>query len=613
MMSNEVLCRIAEEKLAKVWPDWHVVERLGGGSFGDVFHICKESFGVRVDSALKIIRAADSHDYDCYIQSSDSDMPVELVNEIRIMEALRGAPNIVSVEDFSFVREESTSSLFVRMELLDSFDTLIRQKEKESAEFSIGEILKIGQDICKALMYCEKRSILHRDIKPANLFVDSFGDFKVGDFGVSRRMETIHPQSDMTSIGTVSYMAPEVFAGKQYDASVDIYALGLILYQLLNHYRPPFAPQWPLPCGSSEIIQANYRRLHGEDVPSIAGTRMRNGFVVDAELDRLIRKACRVSARDRYRFAEEFYHALTDYSSRVLKGYKPSSFGNTASIDKMTKIRTFQELMFFVERNSILSRETNRMVQGTKLYPEGFKSVPIDRGAFRTILIRQCLTLEAARVFAEKNFHTAVLNFANPVEPGGGVLRGASGQEQHLCQWTNLYKSLISETGQKYYAANRRHLEGKYLGSRFIGSDALLYSPGVLVLKENRRAGATGTGDRLEEAFLSKPYYVDIITCPAPFFAGRQYLPSNDVLFQVFTKRIAGIFESAMEHRVEALILGAYGCGAFHNPPDVVAQAFRWVLTQKRYSRAFKVVVFALPGDLTSENGLAFRRVFEKQ
>ena len=68
-----------------------------------------------------------------------------------------------------------------------------------------------------------------------------------------------------------------------------------------------------------------------------------------------------------------------------------------------------------------------------------------------------------------------------------------------------------------------------------------------------------------------------------------------------------------MENRVEALILGAYGCGAFHNPPDVVAQAFRWVLTQKRYSCAFKVVVFALAGAPMNENELAFRRVFENR
>lgn len=608
MTSIDIKCRIAEEELAKVWPEWHVVKHLGGGAFGDVFHICKESYGVRADSALKIIQAANSFVHN---QGTSDDVPVELVNEIRIMEALRGAPNIVAIEDFTFTREEKISSLFVRMELLSSFEKLIQQKERDADDFPILEILKIGLDICKALNYCEKKNILHRDIKPANLFVDSFGDYKVGDFGASRRMETIHPAAAMTSIGTISYMAPEVFAGKQYDASVDTYALGLVLYQLLNHYRPPFAPPLPLACDISSIIQANYRRLNGEEIPSIAGTRMRDGFVVDTSLDELIRKACKGNARDRYRSAEDFHRALSGYASHLSSGYKPFP-GHTVSDTRTGKVKAFQELMKFSEQSPVVSRETYRMIQGTKLYTRGFKAVPVDRGRLRAILVRQSLTLEAARDFAEGGMHTAVLNFANPVEPGGGVLRGARGQEQHLCQWTNLYKSLISETGQKFYAINRQLLEGKYLGNQFIGVDALIYSPDVLVMKENRRIESPETGLRIEETYLPKPYHVDVITCPAPFFAGRQYLPSDNTLFQIFTNRIAGIFEAAMDHRVEVLILGAYGCGAFHNPPDVVAKAFHWVITQKRYCRAFKVIVFALAGDPMSENSLAFRKIFEK-
>lgn len=121
--SDEMKCQIAEEELKKVWPEWHVVEWLGGGSFGDVYHIYKESFGVRADSALKIIQVNDS--FADNQRDSCGSIPNELVNEIRIMEILRGAPNIVSVEDFSFIRGEKACSLFVRMELLSSFQTLM--------------------------------------------------------------------------------------------------------------------------------------------------------------------------------------------------------------------------------------------------------------------------------------------------------------------------------------------------------------------------------------------------------------------------------------------------------------------------------------------------------
>ena len=159
------------------------------------------------------------------------------------MEALRGAPNIVAIEDFSFKRDGSTCSLFVRMELLTSLQKVLPGRNGQSTLSSIQEIIKLGRDVCRALVYCEKIDIIHRDIKPANLFVDRFGDYKVGDFGASRRMDTVHIAETMTGVGTISYMAPEIFRGRSYNNTVDIYSLGLVLYQLLNNGRMPFLPE----------------------------------------------------------------------------------------------------------------------------------------------------------------------------------------------------------------------------------------------------------------------------------------------------------------------------------------------------------------------------------
>lgn len=73
---------------------------------------------------------------------------------------------------------------------------------------------KLGKDICIALEECEKRKILHRDIKPENIFIDSDGNFKIGDFGVARQLENI--STTMSQKGTYNYMAPEVVSKKKW-------------------------------------------------------------------------------------------------------------------------------------------------------------------------------------------------------------------------------------------------------------------------------------------------------------------------------------------------------------------------------------------------------------
>jgi hypothetical protein len=163
-------------------------------------------------------------------------------------------------------------------------------------------------DICRALIYCEDNHIIHRDIKPENLFIDRFGNYKIGDFGVSRSMATVHMADSMTSVGTISYMAPEIFQGRSYNNTADIYSLGLILYQLLNNGRMPFLPTEGF-YSIQDIDSANYRRLHGTPVPSLTGKTVR-GAMVDRRLDAVVRKACAMDAADRYQTAKEFNDAL---------------------------------------------------------------------------------------------------------------------------------------------------------------------------------------------------------------------------------------------------------------------------------------------------------------
>ena len=316
MNNYDIKCKVIEEELRDVWPEWHVAGRLGSGAFGDVFQIYRDNFGIRVDSALKVIQMSSTDSTVILPMNKDDqerakdDIPDPLRSEIQIMEALRGAPNIVTIEDFYFRREGLTCSLFVRMELLTSLQEILQGPPGQHSLSSIPEIIKLGRDICKALIYCENKEIIHRDIKPENLFVDEFGEYKVGDFGASKRMDTVHVARTMTGIGTLSYMAPEVFRGQSYNNTVDIYALGLVLYRLLNNGRMPF-----LPADGSytmrDIDSANYKRLHGTPLPALTGKTV-GGEPVSDWLDTAVQKACAVDPADRYQTAKEFYNALNN-------------------------------------------------------------------------------------------------------------------------------------------------------------------------------------------------------------------------------------------------------------------------------------------------------------
>ena len=335
MGTDEIKCRIMEEELKEFWPEWHVVKRLGGGSYGDVFQIYKDNYGIRVNAALKVIQINNylaeatvplSNDERIQGESvqnvrqkndtpneqySENGIPEVFMNEIRIMEALRGAPNIVLIDDFSFRKGSDASSLYVRMELLTSFEDVMAGHQRNGTQFSIAEVLKIGKDICTALSFCEQREIIHRDIKPANLFVDAYGNYKVGDFGVSKRMETVHAAHTMAGIGTISYMAPEIFAGHSYNNTVDIYALGMVLYQLLNNGRIPFLPAYGT-YTAQDFDNANYKRLRGEEVPSLTGLHA-GSEIIDEQLSDIVCKACKANSHVRYRTAKELFDALTDY------------------------------------------------------------------------------------------------------------------------------------------------------------------------------------------------------------------------------------------------------------------------------------------------------------
>ena len=308
------------ENIRLPWPEWEIVKYLGGGAYGVVYEIERNISGIQEKAALKIVsRPKDNSEIESYydngydeasiISSYESEIR-NYIKEYKLMKELQGQSNIVSCDDFKVVPHENGigGDIFIRMELLTSLAQVLRKKEKLSEQ----EIIKLGKDISHALILCESKNIIHRDIKPANIMVSQFGDYKLGDFGVSKIMDHT---TYATKMGTQEYQAPEVVHMEKYGHTADIYSLGITLYWLLNNRRMPFID------ANGKITaelkdEAMDRRYRGEKLPA-----PKNG---SDELKRIVLKACAYRPENRYASAQEMYDAL----DKIGIGYSTISSSN---------------------------------------------------------------------------------------------------------------------------------------------------------------------------------------------------------------------------------------------------------------------------------------------
>ena len=200
--------------------EWTKVERIGRGSFGTVWKIKREKHGYTQYAAMKEIRIErtgyiyDDNLFDSPEEYNDA-LVKKILAEVETMNKVKGHTNIVNYEDHDAERMADGSWVIrIRMELLTPLKQYIRERV-----LTVDEVLKIGTDLCNALVVCEKHGILHRDVKLDNVFVNDSGDYKLGDFGTAKVLSAV--QTRYTSAGTMAYMAPEVLLSEPYDARAD--------------------------------------------------------------------------------------------------------------------------------------------------------------------------------------------------------------------------------------------------------------------------------------------------------------------------------------------------------------------------------------------------------
>jgi serine/threonine protein kinase len=200
---------------------YKVVQEVGKGAMGIVY----KAFDPQIDRevALKILRKD---------RLTDDEFAQRFFKEAKAIGRL-SHPNIVTVYDVG----QDHGTIYIAMEFLEGrpLDEAIRDDSLQ-----IKKIGSIGAQIAEALDYAHRKGVIHRDIKPSNIILNSDGRIKITDFGVAQIEDllTLHQTQAGAIIGTPVYMPPEQVNGQSVDGRSDLYALGVILYELLTGAKP---------------------------------------------------------------------------------------------------------------------------------------------------------------------------------------------------------------------------------------------------------------------------------------------------------------------------------------------------------------------------------------
>lgn len=251
----------------------------------------------------------------------------------------------------------------------------------------------------------------------------------------------------------------------------------------------------------------------------------------------------------------------------------------------------FRDTEHLYKNNETLKEVVKHSINSQKLILTGDKieyETIVDRAG--KVVVSGTRTLEASEIYAKQGKRVCVLNFASATNPGGGVVHGSSAQEEAICRCSTLYPCLNTrKMWNEFYTPHRNADNPLY-------NDDCIFTPDVKVFKSD-----INFPELLPE---TEWWDVDVITCAAP---NLRSIPSNrmnpnagsrkaDITYEglraLHGARIQRIFEVAMANGAEVLILGAFGCGAFCNPPELVAEVFA-EFTEK-YRACFDVIEYAV-------------------
>jgi uncharacterized protein (TIGR02452 family) len=216
--------------------------------------------------------------------------------------------------------------------------------------------------------------------------------------------------------------------------------------------------------------------------------------------------------------------------------------------------------------------------------------------------------LETAHLLQQAGYKVCVLNMASRQNPGGGVVKGSGAQEENLFRRTDLYRSMyrFADYAAQYDIA--RHAKSYPLDRNYGG----IYSEGIIVFRGSERSGYS---------LLKQPYTMNVVSVAALSAPELKQTDKGyrliDTLVEPTKNKIRTILRIAATHNNDCVVLSAFGCGAFNNPPEHIAEIFREVFLEDEFNGRFKMIVFAIIDDHNSwkehnpeGNVIPFMKVF---
>ena len=202
--------------------EYRIVDFLGAGGMGEVYRAMHSKIG-RI-AAVKVLTQA----------TQSSDFVVRFFNEARIQASLQH-PNVATLYDFCEVGGQPC----IIMEYVDG-QTISERIAAYGAALPLSETFYVFEKVCEAINYIHTHGVIHRDIKSNNIKISSQGHVKLLDFGIAKGQTSQQLTEVGSVIGTLQYLAPELIRGGTADARGDIWALGVLLYEMVTG-RVPFA------------------------------------------------------------------------------------------------------------------------------------------------------------------------------------------------------------------------------------------------------------------------------------------------------------------------------------------------------------------------------------
>jgi ABC-type oligopeptide transport system substrate-binding subunit len=303
-------------------------------------------------------------------------------------------PNIVTVFDAG----EADGSPFIVMELVEG-ESLHEQRPE-----ALGDIVGVAGQVCSALEHAHSHGVVHRDLKPENVLIAPDGTAKLSDFGLARSVSS-RMTSDGTIVGTVFYLAPELALGHDFDGRADLYALGVMLYELATG-RLPFSADDPV-----AVIS---QHLHAPVVPP----RAKNPEIPPA-LDTLIARLLSKAPEDRHASAAEVLRALEQPSILDMEAVPAEELSVLERIERGRMVGREQEMQ---EARALWSKALSG--EGQMILISG------EPGIGKTRLVRELVTqaeVSGSRVLVGVSYAEGGTPYAPFRQTIREVLRSASG------------------------------------------------------------------------------------------------------------------------------------------------------------------------------------------